>query len=108
MTTTPTTHRGPAATDTSGDDRHHGRLLAVLTLCLALLTVTAVLSWARMQAEPPRPTNSVYGPGSPELPGGSVYNEQVPQSPTTINPYAPGNPLASGGSVYNEQVPQAH
>jgi hypothetical protein len=132
MTTPTTTRRAPATAEPSRDDKRHGRRLAVLTVCLALLTVTAVVSWTRLQAEPPRPTNSVYGPGSPLVAGGSVYREQVPQStrfgdgsqlgnPLTVggsvyteqvpqpvratDPYRPGNPLASGGSVYTEQVP---
>jgi hypothetical protein len=85
---------------------HRGRLLAALTVGLALVTVTTIVSWDRIQHTQPHPATTQFGPGSPEIPGGSVYNEQVPQAPAAANLDQPGNPLATSGSVYNEQVPQ--
>jgi hypothetical protein len=89
------------------EHEHHGRMLAALTVGLALVTATTIVSWDRIQHTRPHHATTQFGPGSPEIPGGSVYNEQVPQAPAAANLDQPGNPLATSGSVYKEQVPQA-
>jgi hypothetical protein len=89
------------------EHQNRGRLLAALTVGLALVTVTTIVSWDHIQHTRPHHATTQFGPGSPEIPGGSVYNDQVPQAPAAANLDQPGNPLATAGSVYNEQVPQA-
>jgi hypothetical protein len=135
--TTSITRPAPAGPDLSikrsGGRRQIGALIGLGLLALA---IAAAISWTGLQAtrhaasgavsrgatgsgfvpggsvydeQVPAAGRSVnvYGPGSPYAQGGSVYDEQVPAAGRWVNPYGPGSPYAAGGSVYDEQVPAA-
>jgi hypothetical protein len=76
-----------------------GRWLLFLVAVLAVLTVASLTAWMLWDhTGAPSPAQLVP---PADLPGGSVYQEQVP---------APGGSRVNGpgSSVYDEQVPQAH
>ncbi|MGZ4632317.1 MAG: hypothetical protein ACXV2G_06575 [Actinomycetes bacterium] len=80
MTTT-TARPSPTVSGPIADrGRRRVRLLAFLLLGLALLTVAGVIAWNSLQS-PPQPAGTTsFDPGSTYAPGGSVYDEQVPQA----------------------------
>ncbi len=89
------------------EHERRGRLLAALTVGLALVTVTTIVSWDHIQHTQPHHPTTHFGPSSTDISGGAVYNEQIPQAPAAANLDQPGNPPAPGGSVHNGQVPQS-
>ena len=88
----PATHR-PHSSPT-------GLALVVLVLALAVVTITAVALWSH-GTQPTTPAAPDPAPfGSPAyLPGGSVYEQQVPDYIDWSIGYGPGSYL------YNAQVP---
>jgi hypothetical protein len=96
MRTTTTTL--DAADIASHDPTRPGRLLAALTVTLAVVTATAIVEWNQVPATH-ESTVSVFIPAASYAPDGSVYDSQVPQAARVGHPHLPG------GSVYDGQVP---
>jgi hypothetical protein len=85
------------------------RIGTLVVLGLLVLAVAAAITWTGVQATRHPASGGVNGgtTRSGLVPGGSVYDEQVPATARWVNPYRPGSPYAVGGSVYDEQVPAA-
>jgi hypothetical protein len=92
-----TVHTQPSPTERSATI---SRRLIVLLVALAVLTAVSIATWARLAGSSPSPAalawTVVAGDRPSLLPGGSVYDSQVPA--TADN---------AGGGVYDSQVPAA-
>ena len=105
MTTTEQQVPTPTAAGRSDEHRTTPRALIVALITLAALTI-AVVTWQLTATTNPSATvndvPAVTDQPAPYLPGGSVYQQQVPK--TAADQLAPTRP---GGSVYQQQVPPA-
>jgi hypothetical protein len=124
---TVTNNRGSATaasstipTQRSQSARHTGRRLALLVGGLTLLTTTAVIGWLSVSGSPEQQQPATVRSGIQNLPGGSVYDQQVPSFTDWSVEFGPGSAVyrqqvpaftdwsgyGPGSQLYREQVPQ--